>query len=888
MTAKRAKRPIALRWILLFIITAALVPTLIVQALLHVRHFQAERHRELQLHTDVARVVAEAFRVSIDDMAKEAAVMGYAILHLPPADHNAVRRFLSSLLKGRNSVRELAWLGPDGRVIASSALIAYLPASLGEQLSRLGSEHPWVLGPVQPGGEEEAFFTIVRRIEDDAGTLRGFVLVTVGTERFADSRLKVLRTGGSGFILFDERGMAAFRRPFFPFKEWGKRDFSTEQYVSAALAGRESAGILHMPITGKDWLAARTPVPGLGWVAGAGSEYSAAMARSRRDLALWGGLSLLTLFLSGLIAMRYGRIILTDLHILNDSVRAWGKDDGTGGGAAKQRISELKSIALAFESASLQKAGAELALRESQAKLEAALASMTDAVFISDAVGKFIHLNEAFATFHRFKTGEECSRTFTEYPAILDLFIADGTLAPVNQWPVPRALRGETVTNAEYGLRRRDTGETWTGSYSFGPIRDKDGVIVGSVVVGRDITESKRREMEFQRVAQLRRVALDAAHMGWWHYDPASGVLMWDKRYRKIFQVEGHQSHNDEILKRLHPEDLPGVRAKVAAALNPSDPRPYSAEYRIFLPDGSLRWIEAYGIALFDGEDEHRRAASFVGTVADITERKQMEEEIRTSRDVLEVRVAERTAELETSLKQLRESNQALRDFVFIASHDLQEPLRKVMVFGDRLRKKYLMCLGEEGTDYLERLLRSTDRMQALLSSLLDYWRVTAQSEPFQPVDLSVLAASILSDLEARLEQTGGEVHVGALPVVSAARMQMRRLLINLIDNGLKFHKEGTHPLVRLWSEETTDGYRIIVEDNGIGFADKYVEKIFTPFQRLHGRRSPYVGVGMGLAICRRIAELHGGSISASSQPEKGSTFTVTLPKKSVASSAVV
>jgi PAS domain S-box-containing protein len=135
---------------------------------------------------------------------------------------------------------------------------------------------------------------------------------------------------------------------------------------------------------------------------------------------------------------------------------------------------------------------AEEGLRESRAKLEAALASMTDAVFISDAQGRFIHLNDAFATFHRFKSKDECLQTLAEYPDILEVFMADGTAAPLEKWPVPRALRGETVTNAEYKLRRKDTGQTWVGSYSFGPIRNKDGGIVGSVVAARDITEQKR------------------------------------------------------------------------------------------------------------------------------------------------------------------------------------------------------------------------------------------------------------------------------------------------------------------------------------------------------------------------------------------------------------
>ncbi|HYA25416.1 MAG TPA: ATP-binding protein, partial [Terriglobales bacterium] len=143
---------------------------------------------------------------------------------------------------------------------------------------------------------------------------------------------------------------------------------------------------------------------------------------------------------------------------------------------------------------------AEEAIRESRARLAAALASMTDAVFISDAQGRFIEFNDAFATFHRFKSKADCAQTLAEYPSFLDVFMPNGDLAPLDMWAVPRALRGETVTDAEYTLRRKDTGETWVGNYSFAPIRDKDRVIVGSVVVGRDITQKKANEREIRQL----------------------------------------------------------------------------------------------------------------------------------------------------------------------------------------------------------------------------------------------------------------------------------------------------------------------------------------------------------------------------------------------------
>ena len=155
----------------------------------------------------------------------------------------------------------------------------------------------------------------------------------------------------------------------------------------------------------------------------------------------------------------------------------------------------------------------ESALVASRAKLAAALASMTDAVFISDTAGRFIEVNESFATFHRFKNKSECAKTFAEYPDILEVYLANGELAPLEQWAVPRALRGETVTNAEYSLRRKDTGETWVGSYSFSPLRDEQGVITGAVVVGRDITEIKladrQRQLSEERYQALFESSLD-------------------------------------------------------------------------------------------------------------------------------------------------------------------------------------------------------------------------------------------------------------------------------------------------------------------------------------------------------------------------------------------
>ena len=251
-----------------------------------------------------------------------------------------------------------------------------------------------------------------------------------------------------------------------------------------------------------------------------------------------------------------------------------------------------------------------------------------------------------------------------------------------------------------------------------------------------------------------------------------------------------------------------------------------------------------------------------------------------TSREeTIRVELLENQRQLREHAERLEQSNSALDEFASIASHDLQEPLRKISSFGRMLEESYGTALGEGGMLCVDRMLDAARRMQCLVEDLLDYSRLSSRAKPFTSVDLAPLIREVLSDLEVSIEGTGAEVRVEEMPAVRADPVQMRQLFQNLIGNALKFHKEGEKPLVTVGPAEADKGtWRIAVSDNGIGFDEKHIERIFSPFQRLHGRSSPYKGTGMGLAICKKIAERHGGSIMAKSTPGDGATFVVTLP----------
>ncbi len=293
----------------------------------------------------------------------------------------------------------------------------------------------------------------------------------------------------------------------------------------------------------------------------------------------------------------------------------------------------------------------------------------------------------------------------------------------------------------------------------------------------------------------------------------------------------------------------------IAGCLDTARRKVHRETEEVQLADG--RWLNVTVDPLLD---EQAQITGFVSVSQDITLRKRAE------------------TELQSYAARLERSNRELQDFANIASHDLQEPLRKVRSFGDLLKQKVDYRLNDQERDYIERMQNAAARMQRMIEDLLAYARVTTRAQPHRPVDLAKVVAEVLSDLEVRMIQTEGKVMVGDMPVIQADPLQMQQLFQNLIGNALKFHKKNVPPFIKVQSKFIAGKLiEITVEDNGIGFSMENSGFLFQPFRRLHGR-SEYEGSGIGLSICRKIVEGHGGKISAWSEPEKGSIFTVVLP----------
>ena len=427
-----------------------------------------------------------------------------------------------------------------------------------------------------------------------------------------------------------------------------------------------------------------------------------------------------------------------------------------------------------------------------------------------------------------------------------------------------RLLKGEIDSYKVTKRYMHKSGEEiWTLA-SVAAVRDRDGETEYLIIQLLDITE-QRRAMEALQISEVKfRNVIETATDGIILGGSDGRIVSANSATHRIFGYEDGElvGQSLEILmpqryKPLHATAFKQVMLTGHSKLAAGHP----VELEGLRKDGNEFPLEI-SIAVWQNEGEHFAT----GIIRDVSERRRAEEE----------------------RQDLLRSNRDLEEFALIASHDLQEPLRKISVYSERLQTRANGNLDTQCGDYLSRILSSAQRMQTLISDLLNYSRVSSQARPFETVDLQEIIDDLVLEMDLCNLQGGSQIKVESLPVVEADAGQMRQLFQNLLENAVKYRQGGQPLRIHIYGKvDDQAGYglpeahrcQVMVEDNGIGFDEKYLDRIFKVFQRLHGR-GQYSGTGIGLATCRRIIERHHGHITATSRPGSGSTFIITMPDK--------
>ncbi len=402
--------------------------------------------------------------------------------------------------------------------------------------------------------------------------------------------------------------------------------------------------------------------------------------------------------------------------------------------------------------------------------------------------------------------------------------------------------------------------------------------------------DNARLYAEARRAQARQEVALEAGRMGAWEWNIPARRVTWAPTLERIHGLpEGSFDGTFEAYQSdMHPEDRERVLSSIQRVVAERKPE-HHVQYRIILPDGRVRWLETHGRLTLDEEGQPSR---LTGVCTDVTERLALEEDARrlvgeqAARAEAE-RARQHTAELLETLRraqteldqraqELARSNADLEQFAYVASHDLQEPLRMVASYVQLLARRYRGKLDEDADTFIRYAVDGATRMQALINDLLAYSRVGTRGKEPVPVPLEKCAERALSHLRLALEESGARVEVEPLPWVKGDETQLAQLLQNLVGNAVKF-RGGRPPRIRVSATREGDTVTVSVEDNGIGIEPQYHERIFAIFQRLHGKEE-YPGTGIGLSICKKIVERHGGRIWVESTLGQGSTFRFTLP----------
>lgn len=487
----------------------------------------------------------------------------------------------------------------------------------------------------------------------------------------------------------------------------------------------------------------------------------------------------------------------------------------------------------------------DVAAYENAAFFKRVLDRANEAMFWVDASGRFRYVNEAACTL----LGVSRHTLLTQS---VDLYNPSHT---PETWPQHWAeLR-------VFGRRVFQTRLVRADGHTIDVEISANIMILGqeefNIAFVRDITSQKAVMEEIKRNLYLTRQSQRAARIGHFFYNFDKDIGYSSEVLNEIYGFSSDFAGGlADWMTYVHRDDQAALRDHLLIDVLKAG-RPFDREFRIRRADtGALRWLHGRGEVEREAETGH---AILIGTALDITERKMAQEQIQNT------------------VEALTRSNVELERFAYIASHDLQEPIRNVVAFSQLLQKRFMGKLGDEADEYLGYIISGAKRMQTLVLDLLDYSRVSTSGRSFARVALDDVLAAVRENLRMSLEESGALLDIDPLPRVYGDEIQLVALFQNLIGNAVKFRRPGVVPMIRVAVERTGPNWTIAVADNGIGIAAEHCPQIFTIFKRLHTDQT-YPGTGIGLAVSKRIVERHGGSITVDSVPDQGSRFLLTLP----------
>ncbi|OQP40773.1 hypothetical protein A4H97_14235 [Niastella yeongjuensis] len=420
-----------------------------------------------------------------------------------------------------------------------------------------------------------------------------------------------------------------------------------------------------------------------------------------------------------------------------------------------------------------------------------------------------------------------------------------------------------TASEMPLPLPRNGKLETVYVNFVYEPIKDSDGAITKIVAVATDVTDQVLARKKIEESHKEFQFLMDFMPQIIWVTSPDGYITYYNKKWYDYTGLTFEQSKGNGWTKVFHPDDQIQAWKKWWHSLTTGEP--YEIEYRCRRFDGQYRWFLGRALPL---RDDKGTIVKWFGTSTDIHDQKKFSE-------ILENQVEERTRELQRS-------NEDLQQFAHVASHDLKEPVRKIKTFISNVQQEFGVHLDEACRFYLSRVQVAANRMLLMIDGVLTYSTISALEELYEPVDLNGVIRNVESDLEVGIQQKQATIHYTHLPVLEGAPLMLHQVFYNLISNSLKFARIDAAPVINITSaiieQKGKPFARIVLEDNGIGFEQKYAEKIFGTFTRLHSK-DKYEGAGLGLSLCKKIIERHGGSITA--QPaQSGAIFVIELPIK--------